>query len=270
MQLLLGVDLRVDGHDWLLNRAAWFASRINATIDLVFVTEQSGHLERLTVMCAQLPKSVRGTPRIAPGVPEDVLVSLSQTYDGMVIGPREPGALERFLKGTMASRVMRRAHCPVLVPRGGGPGGAQLKVLLGVDVLGTEPGQVIAQAKPWIEKLGMVADALYVVSATMPPIKNAAVRQQVEKVFSASHAPEQDKLTTLLQMLSPEHRGVSRLRRGEAEDVLVELSSAYDLVIVGNRERVGFTRLLIGNVAHHVVRNAACDVLVMPTAQRED
>jgi nucleotide-binding universal stress UspA family protein len=63
---------------------------------------------------------------VAVGTPVDELVELSRTVDLLVVGSRAWGPVRRTLMGSTAAKLMRKAHCPVLVlPRGaatGGPG----------------------------------------------------------------------------------------------------------------------------------------------------
>jgi nucleotide-binding universal stress UspA family protein len=47
-------------------------------------------------------------------------------------------------------------------------------------------------------------------------------------------------------------------------DVLVELSSEADLLVVGSRGRGGFRELVLGSVSHACVLHAACPVVVVP------
>jgi len=50
---------------------------------------------------------------------------------------------------------------------------------------------------------------------------------------------------------------------GEAARVLVDLSSAAELLVVGSRGHGGFTGLLLGSVSQHCVQHAACPVVVV-------
>jgi nucleotide-binding universal stress UspA family protein len=51
--------------------------------------------------------------------------------------------------------------------------------------------------------------------------------------------------------------------RGNPAEVLVEASKDADLVIVGSASLNRLQRLVLGSVSSHVVRDAACDVLVV-------
>jgi nucleotide-binding universal stress UspA family protein len=172
----------------------------------------------------------------------------------LVVGSREPPALERLLHGPMATRVLRQAKCPVLVPRGEVAPRPMPKILLGVDVEGPEPTAVLRWANLWAARLDGTVHAMY-----------AAAAHRGE--FSVVREEKQKKLQGLLeQYIAAPHRGQVVIRRGEPDEALVELSREYDLVLVGNREREGLARIMLGTVAAQVVRRAACDVLSLPTA----
>jgi nucleotide-binding universal stress UspA family protein len=51
--------------------------------------------------------------------------------------------------------------------------------------------------------------------------------------------------------------------RGDPAEVLVDASKGADLVIVGSGSLNRFQRLVLGSVSSQVVRDAACDVLVV-------
>jgi len=63
--------------------------------------------------------AVEASGDVAVGTPVDELVELSRTVDLLVLGSRAWGPVRRTVIGSTAAKVMRRAHCPVLVlPRG--------------------------------------------------------------------------------------------------------------------------------------------------------
>jgi len=174
-----------------------------------------------------------------------------------------------MLKGTMAVRIMLRAHCGVLVPRKhdwAEPG----RLLVGVDLKGPVQQMLVERAAHWADSLGAKLDLVYAVAERIPTIRDPVVAARAEKEWLARHHEEQLALLRLLERhVHSKVRGDVQLRRGAPEEVLVSLSEQYDLVVVGNRERQGLAGLLLGAVAQPVVRRARCDVLTLNTADLE-
>lgn len=268
MKVLVGVDLTIQGHDWLLQRASHIAGILGGTVDLVYVATAATpeHTALLQGLMTMLPEACRGEPRVTTGDPADGLVTLTAEYDLMIIGPREPTAFQRWLLGPMAVRVLKRARCPILVPRRESPFPASPRLLAGVDVRGMGADQVLAFSIQWAQQLGGTVHPVFAAPAHLPAIRNKEVRDNAVREFLSSLTMERASLDKVVQEIPEAHRGEGQIELGEPEDVLVRMSSDYDLLLVGNRGRTGLTRLLMGNVANHVVRSAHCDVLVLPTA----
>ena len=272
MRVIIGIDLLVQGHDWLIERAARFAAVIDAVVDLVFVTGSptKEHEALLAGLLTLLPEPQRGVSRVESGDPPEVLIRLTGEYDALVVGPREPAMLQRWLNGPMAVRILHRSVCPILVPRGERPPTPKPRMLAGIDVNGAAFDAVLEFSTTWAQRLNGVLDGVYALPAALPAIANKAVREEAEKEWMATKEPERQRLAAKLMQIPPPHRGEALLRAGEPEDVLLHMSNDYDVLLVGNRGRSGLSRLIMGNVAHRVVRNANCDVLVLPTAAMFD
>lgn len=257
MRALVGVDLQATGHEWLVERAALYAERIGAPLDLVYflsgAAEGVDHRVRLASLMPDVPPERKGIARIEPANPEDGFVHLSNEYDVIVVGSREPAMLERLLHGPMASRILRQARCSVLVPRGERPAAQAPRLLVGVDVEGPAPTRVLAWANRWAAWLGGSVHIVYAAAAHRGDwlgVKDT-LRSRLENMLAA-HIEEP-------------YRGTVQVRRGEPEDTLVQMSQDFDLLLVGNREREGLAKFILGTVAASVVRRAACDVISLPT-----
>lgn len=258
MRALVGIDLRATGHEWLVDRGALYAGRLGASLDLVYFHGGDGeapdHRTRIQELLARVPVEQRGAARLDPGSAEEGLVASSEEYDLVVMGSREPPALERLLRGAMATRVLTHAKCPVLVPRGERAAGSAPRLLVGVDVEGPAPANVLRWADKWAGWLSGTVHLAYAASA------HRGDWMVVRDNYRA-------KLETLLeQHVAEANRGSPTVRRGEPEELLITMSQDYDLVLVGNRERAGLARFVLGNVAGGIVRRAACDVICLPTA----
>ena len=269
MRAVVGIDLRTEGHAWLLQRALAWSARAGAVIDLVnFAPSDSGErLARLEQLLATLPEAHRGRAWVDPAPPAEGLVKATETADLLVVGSREPAALERWIHGPMASRVLRDAQCPVLVPRAEHPPAMPARLLVGLDIADEEgAARVMGLAATWAQRFQGRVSAAYAVTQRLPHIADREVRARAEREWERLFAEERAKLLALLKEHVPEGpRGEALLLRGEPDDALIHASEDVDLVVVGNREREGLARLL-GTVAQRVVRKAASDVLSLPTA----
>jgi nucleotide-binding universal stress UspA family protein len=77
--------------------------------------------ERLQAALADIPLETSGD--VVVGDPVDELTELSHNVDLLVLGSRAWGPVRRTVIGSTAAKLMRTAHCPVLVlPRGAATG----------------------------------------------------------------------------------------------------------------------------------------------------
>lgn len=272
LAVLVGIDLRTKGHGWLVRRAADYALARGSAVDLVYVAgssvsdaDRTAHEAALRALLGDVPEAARGRGRVETMDPVEGLLSLTGEYELLVLGSREPTTFERLMRGPMATRVLRSARCAVLVPRGEeGPGDAP-RMLVGVDLGGPSPERLIEMSAPWVTAFGGTLHALYVDGAGMPRIADRSVREAAEREWRKSRAPMVESLRGLLSGLPEANRGEPVLESGNPEAVLSQLSADYDVVLVGNRDRHGLSRLLLGAVADLVVRRACSDVISLPT-----
>lgn len=276
MRILLGVDLRIDGHDWLVEQASHFASRLGGQLDLLYVSGRedasvlAGRQQALDALLAAVPEAVRGQAVLKPGAPVDGLLEATRDYDALVVGPREPGALTRWFVGPMAARIIHRARCPVLIPRADLPEDEALRLLVGVDPHRESAKWLVEMGGEWATALRGKLDIAYVDPVRVPYIADATVRAQAERELAEARKPDVQALERLLGSLDAGIRGDAVVAEGEPGTGMVDRSDDYGLVLVGTLERTGVSRLVLGSVAEHVVRNAACSVLTLPAILRAE
>ena len=274
MNILVAVDLAASEHSWLPERVVPLVSRIGGTVDVLYVRPTESTLAqidqldtRLRQMIAQVPGPSRGRPVLqASDTPEEAIVAATEAYDLTVVGPREPGALERWLKGTMATRVLLRARSPVLVPRGEQQWAEAPRILVGIDLSGPSQEDLARRSGSLAARIGGTVTFVNAVSERIPTIRDPAVAARAEREWLAGRQGLVDQLRALMALIPEETRGDCLLRRGDPEGVLVQLSREHDLLAMGNRGRTGLSGLLLGAVANDVVRRAHCDVVCMDTA----
>jgi nucleotide-binding universal stress UspA family protein len=75
--------------------------------------EERGDMVRAA---AERSRVAGAVAEVARGRPVDALVGASREADLLVLGSRRWGAVRRLALGSTTARVLREAHCPVLVP----------------------------------------------------------------------------------------------------------------------------------------------------------
>jgi len=143
--------------------------------------------------------------------------------------------------------------------------GGFMKVLVAVDITDPICDQVIDQALPWVQRMSATVDLVYVIeyADVHPYIRDPQMRDLVAKEWQKIGQAENERLVQLLNRFPQELRGEIQIRRGRTAQVMVELSSEVDAVLLGTHGRTGLERMWMGSVAEAVTRRAKCPVLVL-------
>ncbi len=185
--------------------------------------------------------------------------------DLVVVGSRGATGLERFLLGSVAERVVRYSHAPVLVARAS-PQTEAVVAATDFSAPSREAFEVASVVAGWWPSR---VTLLHAIDAAPP----AAV--SIAMPLGATWVPvPQEEMAALRsgasKMLDDELKrrgleGSSRVVEGRPAHAIVEAARelAARLVIVGTRGRTGLARLTLGSVAEAVVRDAPCSVLVI-------
>ncbi|WP_405505935.1 universal stress protein [Streptomyces purpurascens] len=196
----------------------------------------------------------------------DALLHAGNNATALITGSRGRGELKGLLLGSVGLAVAARAHCPVIVVRGdkAGLAGTHERILLGAKDPATS-GEAVRFAFHEAEARGCALD---MVRAWCCPAREADDTAALAEAPDRYHEERaRTELDELLREALAEHPGV-RVRRttaeGPARKVLVHLSAAADLVIVGAQRRQGHFGLQLGRVAHTLLHHAQCPVAVVP------
>jgi nucleotide-binding universal stress UspA family protein len=185
--------------------------------------------------------------------------------DLIAVGSHGRTGLARLMLGSVAERVVRHAHCSVLVARAAEKTGV---VLAATDLSPPSLSAVTAAAATaqrtgarlvlvsvldWADTAPGAAAALIGVAPVQIPEE---VRQQVRASLATM------LVDTLARTGAP---GETRVVEGEAANAIVTCAEELgaELVVVGTHGRTGLRRLALGSVAERVVRNASCSVLTV-------
>jgi nucleotide-binding universal stress UspA family protein len=198
------------------------------------------------------------------GPPHRALSDLAERLEAdlLVVGHRSDNRMTHLL-GSTADRVVRKAHCPVLVVRGG-LSVPPRRVVAPVD-LSPLSGEAFQRGLGILRAMG---------KGTLPEIEALFVLGVLQRQVAPQFTPEQvdrfaqEELDRFVELTAGEAAGRvrRRVRTGNTrEEIEAELAeSGADLVVLGTHGLGGFDRMVIGSVASDVVRHAPCSVLVVP------
>jgi len=105
-----------------------------------------------------------------------------------------------------------------------------------------------------------VLDWPYGPSSTPLPAR----RHDVDPTFDEVQAAYLASITDVFDDISPRPDWLIQFATGEPGPVLVRQSRDSQLLVVGTREHVGFSRLLVGSISHLCLSHASCPVVAVP------
>jgi nucleotide-binding universal stress UspA family protein len=231
-------------------------------------TERKDTLRELAARVEQVTgrKGDQVTLVVREGTPHAAIVEIAEDMhaDLVIVGSHGHSRSERILFGSIADKVIRHAHSPVLVAR---------KVTDGPIVCGTDFSEraslaveaAIAEAKRTGARLILVHAMELGLSAS----------EQVGIAFGGVVTPLPSETREELERLAQERlnetlrkagvAGEGRVEHGSAAKSLVEAAELIfaRLIVVGTAGKTGLRRALLGSVAEAIARTASCSVLVV-------
>jgi nucleotide-binding universal stress UspA family protein len=174
-----------------------------------------------------------------------------------------------LLLGSTAEKVIRKANVPVLVVNLK-PLGAYHRPVVALDLEDTARWvvELALRSLPHdvrgvsvIHAYTVLLEGHLVVSRISPRELNAYRNQCRREALSG--------LQRVLELAGDGVDWRASVRRGDPRIAVMHEIGARraDLVVLGTHGRSGLSHALLGSVAEHVVRTAACDVLVAPPAR---
>jgi nucleotide-binding universal stress UspA family protein len=205
---------------------------------------------------------------VRAGSPDEAITDLAKSIGGnlIVIGTHGRTGIGRFLLGSVAELIVRRAGCDVLVSRGTATSGMFAKALVATDfsaaaeraLLSTMdlvgPGVPIQLVHAWQYPVGAWGLGLLGAQSTAAVTVREAITRTAEEHGArllAAHRRDGHPLQF-------------ELAEGAPADVVTRLAAEreYDLVAIGTHGYRGLERFLLGSVAENTVRHAPCSVLI--------
>jgi nucleotide-binding universal stress UspA family protein len=185
--------------------------------------------------------------------------------DLIVMGTHGRTGLRRLLAGSVATAVLRGAHCAVLALRSHDrPRDAkEIRVILHPTDASDGSEAALQVARSLARDLGSKLVLLHVVpleifpSELAVPVDPRAFGDALEAVREALDGPDL------------KYPVETRLVRGDAAAEILRMAREVgcDLIVMGTHGRTGLDRLLLGSVAESVLAKADCPVLVLKNAR---
>jgi nucleotide-binding universal stress UspA family protein len=200
------------------------------------------------------------------GAPDEVLAAAAhdEHADLIVVGTHGHTGVSRFLLGSVASSIIRRAPCDVLVVRGDPVRAPFRKPLVATDF-----SPAAAKALVHVKDLVAPGTQIDVVHAWQLPAGSwgATLLGQARFPWSTVRDAVLTSARTQADKLVAEHGADLHvdLVQGPPKSVITDTAErgGHDLIAVGSHGHRGFRRLLLGSVAESAVRHAGCSALVV-------
>jgi len=189
----------------------------------------------------------------------------------LTLGLGGGGGFAARLLGTVSSALPAHAHCPVvIVPRhtSGKAFTPVERIVVGSD--GSEGAtsalkRAVDEAELWDARLTAVAAVPMATGTTMMAWLPANIdRDKLLKDVKEGLDNAVDAA------LDGRQRKVARhALDGSPSSLLIEFSTAVDLVVVGTRGRGGFAGILLGSTSQTVIAHSTWPVMVVPSAHHD-
>ena len=197
----------------------------------------------------------RGVQRIVRrhGKAHEELIRAARSANArlLVVGAHRPRkAMERFLLGTTAERVLRGSSQAVLIVRR--PSNRRYRnVLAPIDFSSVTPRQLAVLRE-------VVPDARVTLLHAIP--------EAGERVLAVVTAAERRARRLALDAGFPRNAVNVVVEQADPREAILRAERRLrpNLVVVGTRGRKGLGRMLLGSVAEHVIRGTSTDVLAVP------
>lgn len=222
-------------------------------------------LTRAEDLVDEMVKTARGAaPAIVVGgltvcgSPVQVLDAAATDGSLIVVGNRGHGGFGSLLLGATGLQLATHAHAPVVVVRG------NAEVDSGPVIVGTDgsPGAETALGQAFDEAAARACTLMAVHAFHAPELRRG---KDIDLDGTSQRAAELASLRDCVGPWREKYPSVAvqtLVVCGDAASVLVAMSSAAQLVVVGTRGHGGFTGLLLGSVGQKLLHHAHCPVLI--------
>ncbi len=200
-------------------------------------------------------------------------VAEDQNADLIIVASHGYGAVRRAFLGSVASNLVRAAHCPVLIVGEHRPAKPPFKRVLAAIDLSPISRRVLEEAIDMLNGQGR----LEVLSLYEHPLIAAGELEVLPRYLSANEVAkmgEHHRAAVQKLVDSIPHPGIEIkievLSKAPPPLVILEVAELLspDLIVVGTSGHNAWHRLIIGSTATKVISDARCPVLVVPSPER--
>jgi nucleotide-binding universal stress UspA family protein len=203
-------------------------------------------------------KGARSVVRTAQDIPGAISAfARDEDADLVVVGTIGRTGVARFLMGSVAENVARRAECPVWVERRAGPVLRDVERVVVCTDLSEMSEAGIALASDLAKDLGVAVEIVHALEERYRALSIETQRRLTAEV--------EKKLARLAGKHFEERP--PRLTVTEGANIVDAITAhatrtSTDLLVLATHGRTGMSRVLMGSVAERVMRFAPCSVLV--------
>ncbi|MFQ5715121.1 MAG: universal stress protein [Candidatus Scalinduaceae bacterium] len=228
--------------------------------------------EAMNKIKAMLPEELLGSEDIVPivrfGKPflEIIKVAKEEDVDIIAIGTHGRAGVDRVILGSVAERVARKAHCPVMVVRSEKYIGFK-RIIVPIDFSDCSRMALeyaAATARAHRSKLTILH--VFEESFIEPYVRAANSEEEAQEIVRRIEQVNESKYVEFLMKIDLGGVEYDRLlRKGIPSNEIVETAREQQaqLIVVGTHGRSGIKHMLIGSDAEEVVRNSPCDIIVV-------
>jgi nucleotide-binding universal stress UspA family protein len=189
------------------------------------------------------------------------LLTASQEAEIVILGARGVSAFKQLVLGSTSRTVAARATCPVVIV-GAAPTAAHRRIVVGVDGsdISLSAVEFAFEEASWRDAVLVTVHAcgfpheLHDLSGTL--------REHLQALDVDDRLAVQETLAGRHE-LHPDVKVEELFVHDQPTAALVALSESSDLVVVGSQGRSATKSLLLGSVAHAVLRHAVSPVAVV-------
>lgn len=280
MNFLVPIDFRPES-EFALEYAAYMASRVGATIHIIYILEEEPPLLRLVLKDEQRDMILRGAAdkldeaagKVLAGrnIPFTTTIKQGKVYEMIIGAARELGAdfifmgrtdssdMKKNLTGTNTMHIIKGSDVPVITLRKKPEYFGCSHIILPLDL-----------TKQTLKK---ATNAVAVARLLNARITILSILQEDSKAKEIKILKKLDEIRTSLQALDIEC-GIKLVKnlRDEMHDILNDAvkSLGGDLVMIMTQEELHITQYFIGSVAQNIINFSAFPVLSINPLVREE